>query len=102
MASKTDFESTVDSGRVLDLPHALGKAFDANAAAVLHLVSGVRDDVLRRDGASDERRKHSRIKEEKKPDAADRRSKKKDIQLMGPEEIDGDSLLVAVHRLTDL
>lgn len=52
--SDTDFEFTPDSRRVLDLPHALGEAFDANAAAVLHLVTNVRNDVLWREVTSEE------------------------------------------------
>lgn len=54
--TETDFDFAPNSGRVLDLPHALGEAFDANAASVLHLVSHERDDVLGREVASGEER----------------------------------------------
>lgn len=46
MAERTDFEFAPDPRRVLDLPHSLAEAPDANAAAVLHLVPDVGDDVL--------------------------------------------------------
>lgn len=49
-----DFEFTPDSRCVLDLPHALSEALDANAAAVLHLVTDVGDDVFWREAASEE------------------------------------------------
>lgn len=45
---------TPDSRRVLDLPHALSEAFDANAAAVLHLIPDIRDDVPWREVTSEE------------------------------------------------
>lgn len=62
-----------DSRCVLDLPHALVEASDANAAAVLLLVAGEGNDVLRREVTD----------------------------LMGPEKEDRDSLLVSVLRLAD-
>lgn len=53
-SSDSDFEFTPDSGCILDLPHALGEAFDANAASILHLVPDVGNDVLWREMTSKE------------------------------------------------
>ncbi len=54
LSPHTHSEFAADSRRVLDLPHALGEAFEADAVAVLHLVSHVRNDVFWREVASGE------------------------------------------------
>jgi len=97
---KTHFGFTPDSGRVLDLPHALSEASDANAAAaVLHLVPDVRDDVLRWEEPSEERLTTVRSVQLER-DTADRSGAY--VHLMGPEKEDGDSLLLPILWLTDL
>lgn len=106
-ARDTYFEFTPDTRCVLDLPHALREASDADAAAVLLLVADVRDDVLRREVTSEEEGgeiNHSSVSavdllsgEVRSPVGS-----RVYVHLMGPEEVDRDSLLVSIFRLTDL